>query len=225
MDRRFHADVRAWWPWGATLAAVAAAMVVHGWPGLAEAAQWDRGAVASGEWWRTVTCHWAHWTGEHLAWDLAAFAALFHVGMRLCPGTTWGVLAGASVCIPLVLGWGLPGLEYYRGLSGVDAALLVLVATQVLHRLRERGDWWGMVTVAGLLAGLAAKILFESMTGRTVFVTNLGAGVVAVPLAHVAGAIAGLVPWVSQYIWDRMSAAAICAGTDCACAADVPGQN
>ena len=42
-----------------------------------------------------------------------------------------------------------------------------------------------------MLAGLIAKITYETVTGMTIFVSNNHAGMVPVPLAHLVGGIVG----------------------------------
>jgi hypothetical protein len=48
------------------------------------------------------------------------------------------------------------------------------------------------VFALGLGLSLALKVGFEWATGDTLFVSNLGAGVSPVPVAHVAGAAVGV---------------------------------
>jgi hypothetical protein len=48
-----------------------------------------------------------------------------------------------------------------------------------------------MVFPVACLAAFVFKVSFELATGDTIFVRSLGSGMVAVPLAHVAGAVVG----------------------------------
>src|SRR5687767_8472068 len=53
--------------------------------------------------WRLLTCHWVHWSADHLRWDLLTFLAL----ALACRGQ-WRravvALAAATVAIPLAVG-------------------------------------------------------------------------------------------------------------------------
>ena len=61
---------------GSSLLFVAFAVIASLVPGVAEALQYDRQAVAQGAWWRIVSGHFVHWSGEHLFWDVLALGLL-----------------------------------------------------------------------------------------------------------------------------------------------------
>lgn len=150
----------------------------------------DRGALARGEVWRLLTGHLTHWSFDHLAWDVLAFAVLGAACEIVDRRRFLLCLAVASVTISLGLVWLLPGIETYRGLSGVDASLLVLL-TVSLARPGADGAPWIRIAGFGALGAFVAKVAFEVVTGRAVFVAAAG-DVVTVPLAHVLGAAVGL---------------------------------
>lgn len=166
-------------------------------PGWAGLFQLDRGAMARGEVWRIVTCHWTHWTASHLVWDLAAFVLLG----ALCE--TWGpqgrralfsAVAASALLIPLVLWVALPDIETYRGLSGIDSALFVLAAILVLRReLESTGTLRsGPALAAGVaLAAFLAKTGYELVNGTVIFADSED-GFISVPLAHLVGGVCGL---------------------------------
>ncbi len=158
-------------------------------PGAPEALQYDRASIAAGELWRVVTCHWTHWSTDHLAWDLAAFAVLILLAWRASPAHTLSIVGLAAVFIPAAVWVALPGLELYRGLSGLDSALFVYVALATVRReLAERRRGPTLIVLL-LLAGFLVKVLFETLTGATVFAES--AGYVPVPLAHLVGGLLG----------------------------------
>ncbi len=101
---------------------------------LSPATLWelDWGLLAS-EPWRLVTGHLVHWSTEHLVWDLAVFLGLGVACELRSRRRTALALALAVVGI----GWGArlwtPGLDVYRGLSGLDAALFTLLAARCLR--------------------------------------------------------------------------------------------
>jgi len=167
------------------LAAVAVALALV--PGAGSRLEYDRAAIAGGEAWRLLTGHWVHWSGEHLFWDLLAFGVLGVLCERRGRARFLGCLAGATLAVSLGLDGLLPGMAHYRGLSGLDSALFVLLAVRLWReRAGAAGAWWA----AGALAAFLGKVGYESLTGAAVFVH---AGVTAVPLAHLAGGAAGLV--------------------------------
>ena len=53
------------------LAAVAVQLI----PGWAAAWQYERAAIAAGQWWRMLTGHLTHWNMDHLLWDVLMFQA------------------------------------------------------------------------------------------------------------------------------------------------------
>jgi rhomboid family GlyGly-CTERM serine protease len=158
---------------------------------MGELLQYDRRAIADGELWRVVTGHAVHFGLEHFAWDAAVFALLALLCWRLDPRRLLLSLGGAMLAIPAVL-WTLrPGLETYRGLSGLDSALYVTAAIALGQRLWTEGRRRLGIAAFASVAALAAKVAYELLTGQTLFVDAAALGFVPVPLAHAAGAVAG----------------------------------
>jgi membrane associated rhomboid family serine protease len=88
---------------GASLLLSILAVLLYYFPGAGELLEYSRPALAQGEIWRLVSCHWTHWSGEHLLWDVVAFGVLAALcekqfGRRLLVTS----LASAAVAIPLV---------------------------------------------------------------------------------------------------------------------------
>ena len=84
-------------------------------------------------------------------------------------------------------------MQIYRGLSGIDSALFALL-TVVMWNDGCRSQRPGRQAIAmGCLIAFLLKLAFELMTGRNVFVNAVDTGTVSVPLAHVVGALCGLV--------------------------------
>ncbi|QDT46938.1 Rhomboid family protein [Symmachiella dynata] len=161
-------------------------------PAIAGSLQYDPSAIAEGQLWRVVTCHFTHWSLDHLIWDAIAFVIL----AALCETTDRRsfllCLIASAVLIPLFIGLLMPEVDAYRGLSGIDSALFVLAATTIL-RENVTTRRWGWVAAAGMvLCGFAAKIGFEYVTGQTLFVDSTAADMVPIPLAHVVGGLVGV---------------------------------
>ena len=158
---------------------------------------------AATEAWRVLTCHWVHWSADHLRWDLLTFVALAFACRHRWRRAV-AALAVATVTIPLAVAMLKPELSSYRGLSGLASTLFVMVACELLLRRAPARDGDAVHThrqrfvrvipnlAAGLsLAGFAAKLFWELATGGTVFVDAAASGFVPVPLAHLVGGLCG----------------------------------
>lgn len=138
------------------------------------------------ELWRILTCHFTHWSYGQLAWDALAFTPLAVVCVRRDRRAFYATLLASIVLIPLAVLAFAPNVTAYRGLSGLASAMFALLLTLEWCR---RPTW----PVALLSIGFAAKIAFETITGGTVFVHDMGSEVVSVPVAHLAGAVIGVI--------------------------------
>ena len=177
------------WPW-LSLSLGAAAVAVYALPLLPAALEYNRPALAAGQSWRIVTCHWTHWSGEHLFWDVLMFVAMGAVCERISRVRMAAALLATAIIIPAVVYAFSPRMTAYRGLSGLDSALFVLAAVRIVHDSIVRGS--RVRTILGIccLAAFPAKILLELLTGSAIFVQD-ASGMVPVPLAHVIGATVG----------------------------------
>lgn len=190
---------------GVSLLLVAAACLVMALPSLADRLQFDRAAVAQGELWRIATCHLTHWSFEHLFWDAAALLFLGFViehdnrrRLLMCMGLS-------AVLIPLVVYAWMPELSTYRGLSGIDSAVFMLLATALLSDSWAQRDWGWTLVCTAVVGGFAAKTGFEFLTGDTLFVDATAAEMLPVPMAHVIGAGIGVLCGVPWNRWPQVS--------------------
>jgi len=135
-----------------------------------------------------LTCHLAHYSGSHLAWSVGVFAALGAIAEMRSRCRMIGCVVAASIVIPLAVEAFSPSLERYRGMSGIDTALFMLIAID-LAKENRRIAWASGI----LMAGLAGKLVFEQWTHAAVFADSSGGGFVPAPVAHLAGAAAGVV--------------------------------
>ena len=166
------------------LAAVAITLI----PGAADLLQYDQEAIAAGQVWRALTGHLTHWDHNQLMWDLMMFVTL---GAVVEPRSGWRF---TLLCLVSAIGisgglwWRHPELATYRGLSGIDTALFVYMATELLlSAWRDRRLTPGLVSAA-LLIGFLAKLGYEMGTGQTLFVDSAASGFAVVTLAHSIGA-------------------------------------
>jgi len=168
-----------------------AAVFVFVRPSLAAPLQYDRAAIATGEFWRLFSGHWVHYGFDHFFWDVLAFGCLGAACERTSRGRFLVCVVASALTISLSVWFGLSGMSAYRGLSGVDSALLVLLFMELWSDATRSGHPRQMLVPAACLAAFVFKVCFELATGDTIFVKSLGSGMVGVPLAHVAGAGVG----------------------------------
>ena len=186
-DRPISVALARRFPW-ATLVVVGLALATHLLPALAELSIYDRRLIVHGEIWRTWTGHIVHFGRSHLFWDVAVFLPAGCWLERLWPRRArWFYL----VC-PLAISTALfvlePTLLRYAGLSGLATGTLVLLAALQLQRRSNEPAWfwWSVLALVGL------KIGIELFTGAPLMVTDF-VGIRSVPLAHIGGAVCGLV--------------------------------
>jgi rhomboid family GlyGly-CTERM serine protease len=159
---------------------------VHVLPGATSGLQFDREALAAGQWWRLVTAHLTHFDANHLAWDVGMLVALGAVCEAISRRGVMIALGLASVAITAAVWAWQPHFETYRGLSGLDCALFGLFATWLIRQPSRQSAWLGIIA----LLGVGAKSAFEINTGTPMFAS--GSGYSPVPLAHLVGAISGI---------------------------------
>jgi rhomboid family GlyGly-CTERM serine protease len=153
---------------------------------------YDRSALLHHELWRLMTCHWVHLSWDHLLWSAMTFLGLGSI-CEMMDGKKILVTVGLSaLLIPITIWWGMPDLKIYGGLSGLDCALYALLMVLLIKREIRSGNRVWLAFFSLMLAGLIAKIIYETVTGMTIFVSNNHAGMVPVPLAHLVGGIVGI---------------------------------
>ena len=104
----------------------------------------------------------------------------------------------SAVLIPLTVWICMPKLPTYRGLSGIDSAVFMLLAITLLSESWARRDWGWTLICTAMIVGFTAKACFEFFTGTTLFVDAAEANMLPVPLAHIIGAVIGVfcgMPW------------------------------
>jgi len=192
---------------GVSIIVILAAGLLMAFPPAADWLQYDRSAVAGGELWRIATCNLTHWSFEHLFWDVSALLFLGFVieQDKRCRFLT--CMGLSAVLIPLAVHVCMPGLSTYRGLSGIDSAVFMLLAVTLLADSWDRRDWVWTAVCTVVMGGFAAKTGFEFATGNTLFVDSVASQMLPVPLAHVVGAAIGVlcgVQWNGQADVERL---------------------
>jgi rhomboid family GlyGly-CTERM serine protease len=179
---------------GAWLVGLLAAVLVLLWlTGEAgrEFLRYERTAVLQGQYWRLLTGHLVHGSGQHLllnAVGLGLIAALFPREYSL---RSWLLVLGSSV-VAIDLGFVFlePQLQWYVGLSGV------------LHGALAAGaiGWWrheSRPLALALTAVLVGKLAWEQWHGAL----PLSGDLPVVVDAHLYGAIGGAL--ASGFLWLR----------------------
>lgn len=174
-------------PW-LTLTLVALAILAAWQPILAAAMELDRAALQHGELWRLFTGHVAHWSGEHLFWDVIVFTVVGIVCERRSRSRYVCCLLVAAFTIGAGVLTVCPELLKYRGLSGVDCALFACLLADLTTERWRKGQPVGVLLLLGVT--LIAKIIWELGTGGALFVQS--DVMVPVPESHAIGAVAGV---------------------------------
>jgi len=176
-------------PWATLIVLALLSQLV---PAVSGALEYDRAAVSAGQLWRLIACHWTHWSADHLFWSGGTFAALTFVSRRTAPRLGLACVACSAVIVGVAVS-SVTQLARYRGLSGIDCALFALLATLFLFENLAAGAMRRAAGFGALLLALATKLAYECHTGAALFVHEHAGGISPVPLAHVAGALTGLV--------------------------------
>ena len=153
---------------------------------------YDRSALIHHELWRLLTSHWVHLSWDHLFWSAMTFLGLGSICEMMDRKKFFLTIGFSVVLIPAALWWGQPDLKVYGGLSGLDCAVYALLMVLLIKREIRSGNRVWLAFFSIMLAGLIAKITYETVTGMTIFVSDNHAGMVPVPLAHLVGGIVGI---------------------------------
>lgn len=185
---------------GAWLVGLLAAVLVLLWftgESGRELLRYERSAVLQGQYWRLLTGHLVHGSGQHLllnAVGLALMAALFPREYSL---RAWLLILGSSIAT-IDLGFVLlePQLEWYVGLSGV------------LHGALAAGaiGWWrheSRALALALTAVLVGKLAWEQWHGALPLSGDMPVVVDAHLYGAVGGALAGGLLWVRSRDWSK----------------------
>lgn len=120
--------------------------------------------------WRLLTGHFTHWTASHRFWDVLLFAVFGAWCERISRPAFVALVASAALAGSAAFLFTAPQLDRYRGLSGIDCALVTFVGLSARR--------YALLPVAVL-----AKILLETRFGA-LFAPG---GFVNLPAVHLAG--------------------------------------
>ena len=152
--------------------------------------QFDRTAIMQGEIWRIFTGHLTHWSLSHLIWDILVFLLLAGVIERFSRRRLLACFTSASLIISLLVFTFLPEMTFYRGLSGIDSALFVMLLVVFYHQRASGHSLLHKMPYYLLGILFIGKTVFELSTSHAFFVQSSDL-FVPVPLAHLGGALVG----------------------------------
>jgi rhomboid family GlyGly-CTERM serine protease len=155
----------------------------------------DRTAIASGEYWRMVTGHLTHWNADHMAWDVAMFVVLGAMIERRRRAALCWLVIGSAAAISLAVWIGDSRVDQYRGLSGIDSALFTFAALILFDDARQAEQTVAVGALAALAAAFVGKLLWELVSGSTLFVDSSAACFRPLPLVHAVGGCVGVFAW------------------------------
>jgi rhomboid family GlyGly-CTERM serine protease len=147
---------------------------------------WERGALQNGELWRLWTGHLVHFSASQALINTIALVAMGLYAEPLVGSRRFAlILAGAADLLSMAMLVLAPGLNEYRGASGLATLTAVLAGMLAWRRHPDSRT----MLACGALA-LAAKMLWE-MGARTAAFTDLPAGVAVAWQAHLLGVLLG----------------------------------
>ncbi len=146
------------------------------------ALEYQRSAVAAGEWWRLITAHLVHLDLEHAVLNALGLVLMWSLFARDYRPQEWlAIIAVTFATIDAGLWFHDTHVDWYVGASG---ALHGVMAAGTLAHVR-RGDLDGWI----LAVFIVAKLLYEQFSGALPFTES---GVPVVVNAHLYGAVGGL---------------------------------
>jgi rhomboid family GlyGly-CTERM serine protease len=143
------------------------------------ALQYDRAAIAAGQWWRLLSCNFVHLGWWHLVFNQASLVLLVLLCPERLPAWAWLLrIVALGVGMSLGLYYLSPQVQTYVGLSGMVYGLFVLGLIRQALRRDEIG--------IACLVFLVARVGWELRFGASASEVRLIGGVV-VPQSHMYG--------------------------------------
>jgi rhomboid family GlyGly-CTERM serine protease len=181
-----------------SLLLTAAALLIHYFHPLRPHLLYTRTALAGGELWRLVSCHWVHLNTDHLLWSALTFLVLGSFCEIMDRAKYVMTLGFSAIFIPIAIWIVMPHLAVYGGLSGLDCALYSLLIILFIQRDWHIQNWIWIIIYTLMLVLLPAKIIYEMASGLTIFVNNIHTSMVTVPLSHLVGGVVGVAVGINR---------------------------
>jgi len=153
--------------------------------GLEPTLRFDRTAIEKGHWWLLLSGNFVHLGNSHLGMNMAGLTLI--VALVWTQFNVWQwllIIVFTSLCVGIGLLVFDQHIIWYVGFSGTLHGLIIAGSLADLKRYPR--------SAAALLAMVAAKLVWEQMSGPLPGSESVAGGNVVVN-AHLYGAIAGLV--------------------------------
>jgi rhomboid family GlyGly-CTERM serine protease len=168
--------------WALLACCAALLLPVLGGEPLRDALEYDRAAIAQGQWWRLVSAHFVHLDAEHAALNTLGLVLMWALFARDYSPLRWAAIyLTAALAISAGLWWLDPQIAWYVGASG--ALHGVMTAGTLAHLRRHDLDGWILAVF------IVAKLCYEQYAGSMPFAGTAN----TVVDAHLYGAVGGLV--------------------------------
>ena len=166
-------------------------------PRIASILIYDREGILGGEVWRLFSCHWVHFNGWHLLYNLVVFVT---VGFILEKNNYYQLLfiyVFSALIISVTLLVLKPDMIFYGGLSGIAICIVYYCA---LIKMNERHWRW---ICKGVIICLPIKITIELCSQASMLPYWGTRSFVMMPISHVMGLIVGFSYYLLTIIHDR----------------------
>ena len=170
-------------------------------PSLTDTFQFNRKEIFFFFFYLFITCHFTHWNYRHMVIDTLVFLALSYLCISFSFKSRYSIvqyfcyLLIPSILISIAVLVFNPEIKFYRGLSGIDWALYFILMVQLYFAAH-----WIWKTGAIIMFFLfSLMIIHQIISKHSLFVADMGEGIVTVPSAHIAGAISGIVCTLVYY--------------------------
>ena len=163
-------------------------------PSLADALQFDREKIFSYKIYLFFTCHFTHWNFRHMLIDTFIFLALSYLCIFFSFKNKYTVmqyfthLLIPSILIAIAVLVFNPEIKFYRGLSGIDWALYFVLMVQLYFA----AHWLWKTGAIMMFFLFLFMMIHQFMSKHSIFVPDMGEGIVTLPSAHIAGAVSGI---------------------------------
>lgn len=154
-------------------------------PEIASILIYSREAILTGEVWRLFSCHWVHFTGYHLLYNLVVFVAVGFILEKEYYYQLLFIYFFSALAISTALLVLKPDMIFYGGLSGIAICLIYYCA---LIKMNERHWRW---ICKGLIICLPIKIAIELYSQSSVLPYFGTQPFITMPISHVMGLIVG----------------------------------
>ena len=155
---------------------------------------YDRGKIFDGELWRLFTGHLVHLSREHFTYNVLLFSLSGGwVEYRASTQYYW-LLSVTAFASSLYFLFFLPDMAYFAGLSGLISANVVFLLLLEIQRNRNNTRPFWIVA----LVLLVAKIVYEIVAGKALFIPQNAMAFEVVPSAHIIGAVVA----AALFVWE-----------------------